>query len=295
MKRVCEVIGIPYYSVNFEKEYMDNVFKIFLDGLKKGITPNPDILCNREIKFGPFLKFAEKIGADFVATGHYCQTRGGELLKGLDKDKDQSYFLCALTKGQLEKVMFPVGHLEKPEVRKIAKQAGLPTFEKKDSTGICFVGERKIRDFLKTYLGNKEGEIKNLDGKVVGKHIGLMYYTIGQRKGLGIGGVKDSGDSRWYVVRKDLETNTLYVNNGEGEELFTNELTATDFNWISGKPVEGKLMCKTRYRQEDQPCTVTLKGKDVYIKFDTPQRAITPGQWAVLYDGEKCLGGGVIL
>ena len=293
VKRVCESLDIPYYSVNFEKEYMDNVFKIFLDGLKMGLTPNPDILCNREIKFGPFLDFAKKIGADYIATGHYARVKDGELYKGIDEDKDQSYFLCALTKEQLSKVLFPVGELKKTKVREIAKQLNLITATKKDSTGICFIGERKIREFLKDYLGNQPGDIVALDGTVVGQHVGLMYYTIGQRKGLGIGGIADKGDSRWYVVSKDLGNNILHVNNGEGQELFSKELTAMDFNWISPLS-KSKVAAKTRYRQPDQSCSVSVDKKVVKVDFDEAQRAITPGQWVVLYDGDKCLGGGVI-
>jgi len=290
VKRVAEIIGIPYYSVNFSKQYMDSVFKVFLDGLRDGVTPNPDILCNREIKFGPFLKKALEIGGDFVATGHYCRVRDGQLMKGVDENKDQSYFLCGLSKKQLSRVMFPVGDLRKEQVREIAKAAGLVTAEKKDSTGICFIGERKFREFLKGYLGNKSGEIRTMDGKVVGRHEGLMYYTLGQRKGLGIGGVKESTD-RWFVVRKDLANNVLVVNNGECPEMFTKEVVAEKFNWIDGKVMSGRFTAKTRYRQPDQKCVVSANVKAV---FDKPQRAVTPGQWLVLYDGDVCLGGGVI-
>jgi tRNA-specific 2-thiouridylase len=288
---------------------MDNVFKVFLDGLSKGVTPNPDILCNREIKFGPFLKKALEIGGDFVATGHYAQVeRGnvaaeqtlsrvseGRLLKGVDENKDQSYFLCGLSGKQLSKVMFPVGSLRKEQVREIAKEAGLVTAEKKDSTGICFIGERKFREFLKGYLGNQAGEIKTLDGKVVGRHEGLMYYTLGQRKGLGIGGVSQN-TQKWFVVRKDLANNILYVNNGECSEMFTKEVIAGKFNWIDGKARGGRLTAKTRYRQPDQRCDVeVLADGCVKAVFEKPQRAVTPGQWLVLYDGDVCLGGGVIV
>ena len=289
VKRIAEVLDIPYYTVNFAKEYMEDVFKVFLDGLKRGITPNPDILCNREIKFGPFLQFAEKLGADYIATGHYCRVENGRLLKGKDDNKDQSYFLAGVTAKQLEKVLFPVGDLEKPEVRKIATKYNFTTATKKDSTGICFIGERKFRDFMRGYLGNKNGDIKTLEGSVVGKHEGLMYYTLGQRKGLGIGGVR-GGDDRWFVVKKDLENNILYVNNGECQEMFTKVVRLEKFNWI-GEPKYGKMMAKVRYRQEDQSCEVFEDGR---IVFDKPQRAVTPGQWVVLYDGDVCLGGGEI-
>ena len=290
VKRVAEIIGIPYYSVNFSKQYMNSVFKVFLDGLEKGVTPNPDILCNREIKFGPFLKKALEIGGDYVATGHYCRIKEGQLLKGVDDNKDQSYFLCGLSKKQLSKVMFPIGELRKDQVREIAKAANLVTAEKKDSTGICFIGERKFREFLKGYFGNQPGEIKTLDGKTIGRHEGLMYYTLGQRKGLGIGGVSENTD-RWFVVRKDLVNNVLFVNNGECPEMFTNVVIAENFNWIGGKVLNGRFTAKTRYRQPDQKCVVSENVKAI---FDKLQRAVTPGQWLVLYDGDVCLGGGVI-
>jgi len=288
VKRVAEVIGIPYYTVNFSKQYMESVFEVFLDGLKKGITPNPDILCNREIKFGPFLKKAFEIGADYIATGHYCRVHEGKLLKGVDDSKDQSYFLCGLSQEQLSRVMFPVGGLLKKEVREIAKAAGLVTAEKKDSTGICFIGERKFKEFMKNYLGNQAGDIKTLDGKKVGRHEGLMYYTLGQRKGLGIGGTNESTE-RWFVVRKDLQSNILYVNNGESDEMFTKVVVVEAINWI-GEARYGKLTAKTRYRQPDQKCEVN----GVRVVFEKPQRAVTPGQWLVLYDGDVCLGGGII-
>jgi len=336
VRRVAEVVDIPYYTVNFSKQYMELVFAQFLGGLEKGFTPNPDVLCNREIKFGPFLKYADKIGADYIATGHYARVgRSGPdigdatvLMKGLDPRKDQSYFLCGLSQGQLSRVIFPIGHLEKDVVRQIATEIGLVTADKKDSTGICFIGERKFRDFLKTYFGNQGGDIKTLGGEVVGRHIGLMYYTIGQRKGLGIGGRKLGGEEaldRWFVVRKDMESNTLYVNNGECEELFSDELVAVDFNFIcaprnaeshnvgslcvtknvggalgaigvySETPRSFRCMAKTRYMQPDQACAVeVLVDGSVKVVFDEPQRAVTPGQWVVLYKGEICLGGGII-
>jgi len=318
VKRVCEAIDIPYYSINFSQEYMDKVFAHFLDGLKRGITPNPDILCNREIKFGPFLDFADKIGADFIATGHYarsvatkhmaepsqgvatCHTH--ELQRAIDDTKDQSYFLCALSQKQLSRVMFPLGDMVKSDVRKVAKKLGLVTHDKKDSTGICFIGERNFRNFLETYLGKEPGDIKTLDGNIVGKHGGLMYYTIGQRKGLGVGGQRDAGPtqletSRWFVVKKDLDTNTLYVSNGDCPELYSRCLVASNFNWIT-QPEKFPFTCtaKTRYRQPDQECVVENEagGFSVRVKFNKPQRAVTPGQWVVLYDGDVCLGGGEI-
>ena len=295
VKRVADVLGIPYYTVNFSRQYMDSVFKMFLEGLEKGITPNPDVLCNREIKFGPFLQHAMKIGADYIATGHYCRVKEGRLLKGADGNKDQSYFLCGVSSEQLSRVLFPVGGLVKGQVREIATELGLITAEKKDSTGICFIGERKFRDFMKGYLGNKPGDIRALQGEVVGKHEGLMYYTLGQRKGLGIGGKNEATD-RWFVVRKDLKDNVLYVNNGECEEMFTSVVEAENFNWIGGKPYTGKATAKVRYRQPDQKCEVEiLEGGRVRVIFEKPQRAVTPGQWVVLYIGDVCLGGGEIL
>ena len=320
VKRVADVLDIPYYTVNFSKQYMDSVFKMFLAGLEKGVTPNPDVLCNREIKFGPFLQHAKKIGADYIATGHYCRVQRGcsdfaeqnRLLKGADDNKDQSYFLCGVSNAQLSKVLFPVGGLVKGQVREIATKLGLITADKKDSTGICFIGERKFREFMKEYLGNKPGEIRTLQGEVVGKHDGLMYYTLGQRKGLGIGGQRDvapskiAGESgrfetltsRWFVVRKDLKNNVLYVNNGECGEMFTKIVYAENFNWINGASKEKKFKCmaKVRYRQPDQKCEVEIldDGK-VRITFEKPQRAVTPGQWVVLYIEDVCLGGGEII
>lgn len=305
VKRVAELLDIPYYAVNFSKQYMENVFEQFLDGLKKGWTPNPDILCNREIKFGPFLQHAKKMGADYIATGHYCRcsTDGKKyiLKKGIDEGKDQSYFLCGLSQQQLSRVLFPVGGLKKEQVREIAATLGLSTAKKKDSTGICFIGERNFRNFMKTYLGNQGGEIRTHTEQVVGHHEGLMYYTLGQRKGLGIGGTSENTD-RWFVVRKDLEKNVLYVNNGECEELFTVKLFAEGFNFIPDETsahnflTRGSKVCaKTRYRQPDQSCDVKILGEGrIEVKFNKPQRAVTPGQWVVLYDGENCLGGGMI-
>ena len=298
VKRVAEVIGIPYYSVNFVREYKERVFDEFLRGLEQGITPNPDVLCNREIKFDAFLKHALALGAEFVATGHYARVVavGGEyhLLKGLDNNKDQSYFLCNVTQEQFSRIMFSIGHLCKDVVRQIAAEAGLITADKPDSTGICFVGERKFAEFLGGFLKDKEGEIKTVDGRVVGRHRGLVYYTLGQRKGLGIGGMSGEVDNRWYVVEKNMETNTLVVSNGEGEELFSSELVARNFNAIGTVGTKFDCMAKVRYRQDDQGCSVEVLGDGLRVVFEKPQRAVTPGQWVVLYDGERCLGGAQI-
>ncbi|MBO8171623.1 MAG: tRNA 2-thiouridine(34) synthase MnmA [Bacillaceae bacterium] len=298
VRRVCDHIGIPHYTVNFEKEYMDKVFQYFLDEYKKGRTPNPDVMCNREIKFGEFLEKALELDADFLATGHYARV-GFEgdiclLLRGADPGKDQSYFLNQLDQDQLSKAMFPIGHLEKAEVRRIAEAAGLPTAKKKDSTGICFIGERNFREFLSQYLPAQPGEIRTLSGEVKGRHHGLMYYTLGQRKGLGIGGPGEP----WFVVDKDLDNNVLYVAQGQDHpRLYAVGLKASEVHWISGEAPASSFTCtaKFRYRQPDQGVTVRMTSDDrCEVIFDQPQRAITPGQYVVFYDGEVCLGGGVI-
>ncbi len=303
VKRVCNKIGIPYFSVNYAKEYYDRVFKHFLDEYSKGRTPNPDVLCNREIKFGPFLEKAMSLGADMIATGHYAKKieKDGKffLAKADDLNKDQSYFLNQLSQKQLEKVLFPLENIDKNEVRRIAKELDLSTAEKKDSTGICFIGERNFKNFLKDFLPAKPGEIKRLeDGEVVGSHDGLMYYTLGQRRGLNLGGRADGDGQRWFVVKKDLENNVLYVSQGEGEELFSNGLFASEMNWIPSLPNEKNFECfaKFRYRQPDQKVRVEVLDNDkIKVDFEEPQRAITPGQYVVLYDGKGlCLGGGVI-
>lgn len=301
VKRVCNKIGIPYYTVNYTKEYYDHVFKHFLSEYKKGRTPNPDVLCNREIKFGPFLEQAKKLGADYIATGHYAKLieKDGKhyLAKAKDLNKDQSYFLNQLSQKQLENVIFPLADIEKPEVRRIAAELDLSNAKKKDSTGICFIGERNFKNFLKTYLPAQKGLIKTLDGEVVGEHDGLMYYTLGQRRGLNIGGKSGGTGERWFVLKKDLQTNTLIVSQGEDDALFSSGLVASEFNWIPEKPTEEKFDCfaKFRYRQPDQAVTVELVGDKVHIKFKEKQRAVTPGQYAVLYDENGlCLGGGVI-
>jgi tRNA-specific 2-thiouridylase len=301
--KVCNQLDIPYYSVNFVKEYWDNVFTYFLDEYKKGRTPNPDVLCNKEIKFKMFLDYAMKIGADYLATGHYAmvdQVDGRyRLLKGVDRGKDQSYFLCALGQHQLSKAMFPVGGMEKKEVRRLAEEAGLKSAHRKDSTGICFIGERNFKEFLSNYLPAQPGEIRSLDhpNKVVGRHDGLMYYTLGQRKGLGIGGGFGSGEP-WFVAEKDLENNILYAVQGEEHPaLYSRGLTANELNWVAGYPKAESFTCnaKFRYRQPDQGVRVELTGKNsCRVIFDKPQRAITPGQFVVFYQGEECLGGGPI-
>ena len=292
MRKVCDKIGIPYFSVNFSKEYYERVFEYFLESYKQGRTPNPDVLCNREIKFGPFIKKALQLGADYIATGHYAKLEEKDglfyLKKAYDKNKDQTYFLNQLTQDQLKQVIFPLADLTKPQVREIAKKAGLNTATKKDSTGICFIGERNFRKFLSNYLPAKSGNIKTLDEKIIGKHNGLMYYTIGQRKGLGIGGQKDSNGEAWFVVKKDLSTNTLYVAQGEDAMPTQKGLVAKGFNFIPKMPEQKEFECfaKFRYRQPD---------KTVKVDFLTRQTSATPGQYVVLYDkDENCLGGGEI-
>jgi tRNA (5-methylaminomethyl-2-thiouridylate)-methyltransferase len=300
VRRVCAQIGIPFYTVNFEKEYSDKVFAYFLDEYRKGRTPNPDVMCNREIKFGEFLAKALELGADYLATGHYaqvdCQDGVYRLLRSKDTNKDQTYFLNQLNQQQLSRAMFPIGSLTKPEVRAIAHEAGLATASKKDSTGICFIGERNFKEFLSQYLPAQPGEIRTLDGQVKGRHDGLMYYTQGQRQGLGIGG-SGTGEP-WFVADKDLENNILYVVQGaDHPALFSYGLIATDVNWISGQAPEGSLSCtaKFRYRQPDQEVVVEQREDGTcLVRFVRPQKAITPGQAVVFYDGEVCLGGATI-
>lgn len=303
VRRVCDQIGIPYYTVNFEEEYRDKVFEYFLEEYRRGRTPNPDVMCNREIKFGEFLQKALDLGADVIATGHYARVSlvdgKYELQRGVDTNKDQSYFLHALNQSQLARAMFPIGHLNKPDVRKIADEAGLATAKKKDSTGVCFIGERNFKEFLSQYLPAKPGNMVDLvSGDIKGRHDGLMYYTLGQRQGLGIGG---SGNGEpWFVADKDLESNTLYVVQGDTHSsLYSVALTATDINWISPEALaeSESIRCtaKFRYRQPDQGVTLTAQDGGVFqVVFDTPQKAITPGQAVVFYDDEVCLGGGTI-
>ena len=298
VRDVCDLIGIPYYSVNFAREYWDRVFSYFLDEYRAGRTPNPDVLCNREIKFRAFLDFALQLGASRMATGHFVQTNEqGDLLRGVDPGKDQSYFLYMLHREQLKKAVFPVGGMTKAEVRRIAAERGLPVSQKKDSTGVCFIGERKFKQFLQTYLPAQPGDMVSPEGQVVGRHDGLMYYTLGQRRGLGIGGC---GDGRsWFVIGKDLERNRLLVAQGEDHPmLYSTRSNAGGVTWVGDAPLrEGEtLRCtaRFRYRQGDQPVEATLTGDKLLIHSLTPQRAVTPGQSAVLYDGERCLGGAVV-
>ncbi|MBK5144690.1 tRNA 2-thiouridine(34) synthase MnmA [Budviciaceae bacterium BWR-B9] len=302
-RAVCDKLGIELYTINFSAEYWDNVFEHFLAEYKAGRTPNPDILCNKEIKFKAFLEFAaEDLGADYIATGHYVRRQDvdgkSRLLRGVDANKDQSYFLYTLSHEQVAQSLFPVGELEKPEVRNIAEQLDLATAKKKDSTGICFIGERKFKDFLARYLPAQPGEIVTVDGDNVGTHQGLMYHTLGQRKGLGIGGLKDGGEEPWYVVDKDLINNRLIVAQGHDHpSLFSTGLIAQQLHWVDRNEITETFRCtvKTRYRQQDIPCTVIPHGSDrIEVRFDEPVAAVTPGQSAVFYQGEVCLGGGVI-
>ena len=309
---VADVIGIEIEHVNFAAEYKDRVFAEFLREYQGGRTPNPDILCNAEIKFKAFLDHAFALGADKIATGHYARVRevpttnGPEfqLLKGLDPSKDQSYFLHRLNQSQLAKTLFPVGELHKTEVRRIASEIGLPNAKKKDSTGICFIGERPFREFLNRYIANAPGPIKDARGRTLGTHVGLSFYTLGQRQGLGIGGVKEKGAQRgggehtpWFVARKDLPTNTLYVVQGHDHPwLLSAQLNANDLSWCGhNAPAPGRYAAKTRYRQADALCVLDYNAEgELTLTFDDPQWAVTPGQSAVLYDGDVCLGGGVI-
>ncbi|CAN7562657.1 tRNA 2-thiouridine(34) synthase MnmA [Paenibacillus sp. LjRoot56] len=301
VRRVCDQLDIPFYTVNFEKQYYDKVFAYFLDEYTKGRTPNPDVMCNREIKFGELLQKVLDLGGDYIATGHYAQVKeqDGEfvLMRGNDSNKDQTYFLNVLNQSQLAKAMFPIGHLPKSKVREIAEAAGLATAKKKDSTGICFIGERDFKTFLSQYLPARPGNMVDIrNGEIKGRHDGLMYYTLGQRQGLGIGG-SGSGEP-WFVVDKNLEKNELLVVQGEQHPgLYSKGLTATDVNWISSKKPEGPYTCtaKFRYRQADQGVVITLQPDgSCEVVFDKPQKAVTPGQSVVFYDGEICLGGGVI-
>ena len=307
---VADVLGIEIEHVNFAAEYKDRVFAAFLREYRAGRTPNPDVLCNAEIKFKAFLDHALRLGAEKIATGHYARVRLNpqsglhELLKGLDPAKDQSYFLHRLTQAQLAKTLFPVGELKKTEVRRIAAEIGLPNARKKDSTGICFIGERPFREFLSRYLQTQPGPIKDERGRIIGQHVGLSFYTLGQRQGLGIGGLKDKRAVKgggehapWFVARKDMASNTLIAVQGHDHPwLLARALTFDDAAWVAGRPpAPGRYSAKTRYRQADAPCT--LEPADAHhdrLTFDAPQWAVTPGQSAVLYDGEVCLGGGVI-
>lgn len=290
--KVSEKLDIPYYSVNFVKEYWDGVFAEFLNDYKRGFTPNPDILCNREIKFKVFYQRAKLLGADYLATGHYCQLEDGKLLKGADLNKDQTYFLYAVDKSVFKEVLFPIGHLPKPKVRELATRFDLATMAKKDSTGICFIGERNFKDFLSKYIESTKGNFLDLEGKVLGKHDGTCFYTLGQRKGLGIGGPGEA----WFVVAKNHDRNEVYLAQGQDHPaLYADGLTAVELNWLVDMP-DGEYKCKAkvRYRQPEQPCKVTISNGHAKVLFDWPQRAMTPRQSVVFYDGEICLGGGVI-
>ena len=303
---VADVVGVDIEAVNFAAEYKDRVFAEFLREYQAGRTPNPDVLCNAEIKFKAFLDHAMKLGADLIATGHYARVRRNgekfELLKALDASKDQSYFLHRLNQAQLSKTLFPLGEIPKTEVRRIAEKIGLPNAKKKDSTGICFIGERPFREFLNRYLSYKPGPMLTPDGTEVGTHVGLSFYTLGQRKGIGLGGVKafqnpDGNSDAWYVARKDVENNTLYVVQGHDHPwLLSGALNAAQASWVAGEaPGDSRLSAKTRYRQADVPCTLSAIGANAFsLTFPAPQWAVTPGQSAALYDGEVCLGGGII-
>jgi tRNA-uridine 2-sulfurtransferase len=302
---VADVVDVDIEAVNFAAEYKDRVFAEFLREYQAGRTPNPDVLCNAEIKFKAFLDHAMKLGADYIATGHYARVRevNGEfqLLKALDASKDQSYFLHRLNQAQLANTLFPLGEIQKTEVRKIAEQLQLPNAKKKDSTGICFIGERPFREFLNRYLSYKPGSMQTPEGEVVGEHVGLSFYTLGQRKGIGIGGIRshqkaDGSSDAWYVARKDVENNTLYVVQGHDHPwLLSSSLEAAQVSWIAGHaPNAGALSAKTRYRQPDMACSFSGDDARFVLNFNDAQWAVTPGQSAVLYDGDVCLGGGII-
>jgi tRNA-specific 2-thiouridylase len=300
---VADKLNIPLHTINFAAEYWDSVFEYFLAEYAAGRTPNPDIMCNKEIKFKAFLEFAcEDLEADYIATGHYVRRRQQDdhwqMLRGVDNNKDQSYFLYTLSEAHLSKTLFPIGEMDKSKVREIAQQQGLVTHDKKDSTGICFIGERKFKDFLARYLPTQPGNIETTDGQVIGQHQGLMYHTLGQRKGLYIGGLKAFSESPWYVVEKDLKRNVLIVGQGNDHpHLYSKGLIAKQLHWIDRKPLTQPLQCvvKTRYRQTDIECELIPEGNDcIRVHFVQPQKAVTPGQSAVFYMDEQCLGGAII-
>jgi tRNA-specific 2-thiouridylase len=300
-RQVCERLGIPLHKVSFAGEYRERVFAYFLDEYRAGRTPNPDVLCNREIKFGVCFDYARRLGADWVATGHYARVEhepAVRLLKGRDPQKDQSYFLHAMPASALARTLFPIGDLEKSAVRAKARELTLPVFDKKDSTGICFIGERPFAEFLQRYLPAQPGDIESLDGRKLGAHRGLMYYTLGQRQGLHIGGRNDAGEEPWYVAAKDLARNALVVVQGHDHPaLLSSSLTAAQITWVAGAPPAQRFRCaaKVRYRQADQDCDIEiLADATCTVRFDTPQRAVTPGQYVVFYQGDVCLGGAII-
>ena len=289
---VCQKLDIPLHRIDFIKEYWDDVFTYFLDELKKGRTPNPDLMCNKYIKFDLFIKEAKRLGADYIATGHYARLKDGKLLRGIDSNKDQTYFLSQISKEQIKNVLFPVGDLEKPQVREIAKKYDLITAEKKDSTGICFIGERNFKNFLKNYLPNQPGDVINIEtNEVIGKHIGLMNYTIGQRRGLNIGGTED----KMFVVGKDLKKNVLYICLGEDNDyLISTSCLVDNINYLGTEKIE-KCTAKFRYRQEDVPVELEWQENgEVIVKYPQGVKSVTPGQACVFYNGEECLGGGII-
>ena len=305
-KAVCDRLDIPLHTVNFAAEYWDNVFELFLKEYQAGRTPNPDILCNKEIKFKAFWQHALNLGADKMATGHYaqCHQSGTDsafhLLKGIDENKDQSYFLYTLNQQQLSHTLFPIGHLQKSIVRQLANEAGFENHAKKDSTGICFIGERKFKDFLSRYLPAQPGAIETLEGNIIGEHQGVMYYTLGQRQGLQIGGRKDAEEKAWYVLKKDIARNVLIVGQGHDHPLlYSQELICRQLHWIKGSPPPSSLACaaKTRYRQTQQACTLQSMNESdgaYQVMFDQAQWAVTPGQSVVFYNENECLGGGII-
>lgn len=300
-RQVAETLGIPLHRADFAAEYRERVFAHFLEAHRRGLTPNPDVLCNSEIKFKAFLDHARRLGAERIATGHYARLKrdgdGVTLLRAADAAKDQSYFLHAVDSTALAQAVFPVGDLQKREVRAKARAAGFDNFDKKDSTGICFIGERRFREFLERFLPTAPGDMVTPDGEVIGRHQGLAFYTLGQRQGLGIGGRRDTSDAPWYVAAKDMPTNRLIVAQGHDHPLlFSEGLRASALHWIAGAPPAESFRCtaKIRYRQADQPCRVDTDGESANVRFETPQRAVTPGQYCVFYDGEVCLGGGVI-
>jgi tRNA-specific 2-thiouridylase len=302
-RSVAERIGVPLHEVNFATEYWERVFEHFLAEYRAGRTPNPDVLCNREIKFRAFLDYALERGADAIATGHYAGTRrdadGVHLLRAADENKDQTYFLYPLGQAQLERAVFPLAQLRKPEVRALALDRGLPNHARKDSTGICFIGERRFRDFLARYLPAQPGDVETPEGRPVGRHEGLMYYTLGQRHGIGVGGVRDAAGEPWFVVAKDLARNVLVVAQGHDHPLLmTTGLTARQLHWVLGSPPAERFTCaaRCRHRQPLQSCEVVLASgqRTAEVRFPEPQRAVTPGQSVVFYDGDECLGGGVI-